>query len=102
MVASGAGPRIGDEERADHRLARPEGRTILLLEDPGGEPLDRLLGPSLDLTRCLRLALGLATALGQLHRRGLLHKDLKPANVLVDAWGRVRLTGFGIASRLPR
>jgi PAS domain S-box-containing protein len=83
-------------------LARHEGRTVLLLEDPGGEPLDRLLAPSLDLTRCLRLALGLATALGQLHRRGLLHKDLQPANVIVDALGSVRLTGFGIASRLPR
>ena len=34
---------------------------------------------------------------------GLIHKDIKPANVLVDsATGRVRLTGFGIASRLPR
>jgi PAS domain S-box-containing protein len=83
-------------------LARHKGRTVLLLEDPGGEPLDRLLAPSLDLTRFLRLGLGLATALGQLHRRGLIHKDLKPANVIVDALGSVRLTGFGIASRLPR
>ena len=42
-------------------------------------------------------------AIGQLHGRGLIHKDIKPANVLVDSeTGRVRLTGFGIASRLPR
>ncbi|HEY8017672.1 MAG TPA: AAA family ATPase, partial [Dongiaceae bacterium] len=33
---------------------------------------------------------------------GLIHKDVKPANLLVDAAGNVRLTGFGIASRLPR
>src|SRR5438270_816799 len=83
-------------------LARHAGRTVLVLEDPGGEPLDRLLSPSLELTRFLRVALGLATALGQVHRRGLLHKDLQPANVLVDATDRVWLTGFGIASRLPR
>jgi serine/threonine protein kinase len=44
----------------------------------------------------------LATALGQVHRRGLIHKDIKPANVLVDDAGNVWLTGFGIASRLPR
>ena len=38
-----------------------------------------------------------------MHERGLIHKDIKPANVLVDAaTGQVRLTGFGIASRLPR
>ena len=40
--------------------------------------------------------------LGQVHQRGLIHKDVKPENVLVDAAGNVRLVGFGIASRLPR
>ena len=50
----------------------------------------------------LRLAIAAAGALGQVHRRGLIHKDVKPANLLVDAAGNVRLTGFGIASRLPR
>ena len=74
-----------------------------MLEDPGGEPLDRLLGQPMDVTRFLRIAIPLAAALGQVHRRGLIHKDIKPANVLVDvASGDVRLTGFGIASRLPR
>src|SRR6266849_6682240 len=38
-------------------LARHQGRTVLVLQDPGGAPLDRLLGPSLELTRCLRVAL---------------------------------------------
>ncbi|MGB9282786.1 MAG: AAA family ATPase, partial [Candidatus Sulfotelmatobacter sp.] len=51
----------------------------------------------------LRLAVALAGAIGQLHGRGLIHKDIKPPNVLVDsATGQVRLTGFGIASRVPR
>ena len=51
----------------------------------------------------LRIAAALSGAVGQLHGRGLIHKDLKPANVLVDsATGRVQLAGFGIASRLPR
>ena len=83
-------------------LTRHEGRTILLLTDPGGEPLDLVLerdqGQPLDLTRVLRIAIGLATALAQVHRRGLIHKDIKPANVLVDDAGNVWLTGFGIAS----
>src|SRR6266849_6488409 len=87
-------------------LTRHEGRTILLLSDPGGEPLDRVLerehGQPLELTRFLRIAIGLATTLGQVHRRGLIHKDIKPANVLVDDAGNAWLTGFGIASRLLR
>jgi len=84
-------------------LVRREGRLMLVLEDAGGEPLDRLLGRPMELSRFLRLAVGLSTALGNLHQQGLIHKDIKPANVLVDsASGAVWLTGFGIASRLPR
>jgi serine/threonine protein kinase len=86
-------------------LTRHQGRTILVLEDPGGEPLDLVLerdqGRPLALTRVLHIAVGLAAALGQVHRRGLIHKDIKPANVLVDDADNVWLTGFGIASRLP-
>jgi PAS domain S-box-containing protein len=87
-------------------LSQHQGRTILILEDPGGEPLDRILerhqGQPLDLTRFLRIAIGLANALGQAHRRDLIHKDIKPANVLVDEAGNAWLTGFGIASQLPQ
>ena len=76
---------------------------MLVLEDAGGEPLDRLLGAPMEVGRFLRLAIAIAAALGKLHQRGLVHKDIKPANILVNqATGEVRLTGFGIASRLAR
>ncbi len=87
-------------------LTRQEGRTVLLLKDPGGEPLDQIIeqhnGLSIDLASFLRIAIGLAEAIGQAHRQGLIHKDVKPENVIVDDAGHVWLTGFGIASRLPR
>jgi serine/threonine protein kinase len=84
-------------------LAHHEGRRMLILEDPGGEPLDRLLGQPMELSRFLGFAVGLAAALGKLHQRGLIHKDIKPANILVNAaTGAIWLTGFGIASQLPR
>src|SRR6202789_1920138 len=87
-------------------LTRHEGRAILVLKDPGGDPLDLILergqGQPLDLTRALRIAIGLTTALRQVHRHGLIHKDIKPENVLVDDADCVWLTGFGVASRLPR
>jgi AAA ATPase domain/Protein kinase domain len=76
---------------------------MLILEDSGGEPLDRLLGQPVELSRFLRFAVGLAAALGKLHQQGLIHKDIKPANVLINSVsGQCRLRGFGIASRLPR
>ncbi|MFM0092980.1 AAA family ATPase [Paraburkholderia sediminicola] len=74
---------------------------MLVLDDDGGEPLHRALGRPLELTRFLRIAVNLARTVGHVHRCGLVHKDIKPANVLVDGNGNVRLTGFGIASQLP-
>jgi len=78
-------------------------RPVLVLEDPGGIPLDQLLGRASDLGSSLPRAISVATAIGNLHRRGLVHKDVKPANILVDpGTGNAWLMGFGIASRLPR
>jgi serine/threonine protein kinase len=89
--------------------ARPIGitrlwnRPVLVQEDPGGELLGQLLGQPLDLGTFLRLAISLATAIGQLHQRGVIHKDIKPANILVNsAADKVWLIGFGNASRLRR
>ncbi len=109
------------EDLDPSRSARPIGlvrhwdRIVLVLEDPGGNPLDQFGGfgetrpagapaaHALDLGFCLRVGVNFANAIGHLHRRGIVHKDIKPANVLVNsATGRVWLTGFGIASHLPR
>jgi PAS domain S-box-containing protein len=84
-------------------LVRERGRIMLVLEDTCGEPLDRLLGLPMEVRSFLRLAIAVAAALSQVHRRDLVHKDIKPANILVNrTTGEVKLTGFGIASRLPR
>lgn len=79
------------------------GRPVLLLEYPGGEPLEPLLGAPMEIECFLQLAIGIATALGKVHQAGLVHKDVKPAHILVNFEDRrVRFTGFGIASRLAR
>ena len=84
-------------------LTQDETRLTLVLEDPGGEPVDQLTLRPLQVSEFLRVAVGLARALGGLHRRGLIHKDVKPANLLAQvSTGQVWLTGFGFASRLPR
>ena len=84
-------------------LVEEHGRTLLLLDDPGAEPLSRRLGRPMDIEAFLRVAIGIATALARMHAHGLIHKDVKPDHVLVDAAsGAAWLTGFGFASRLAR
>src|SRR5579863_4566553 len=84
-------------------LVRDGNRVLLVLEDEGGEPLQRLVGEPMAIGHFLRLGIAIAAALGKLHARGLVHKDVKPTNIIVnDTTGEVRFTGFGIASRLPR
>lgn len=84
-------------------LTQHQSRTMLLFEDPNGQPLDQLLRRPIELKRFLRCGIALAAGLGQLHRRGLVHKDIKPSNIVANAaMDQTWLTGFGIASRLPR
>jgi serine/threonine protein kinase len=73
------------------------------MEDPGGTPLARLLGRPWELPQFLRVAIGVAVALGRIHSRGLIHRDVNPAKILVNpATGRAWLIGISFVSRLPR
>jgi PAS domain S-box-containing protein len=84
-------------------LVEFRGQTALLIEDPGGKFLAGLVGEPLAVPEFLRLAIGIVKAVGHLHGRGLIHQDIKPANLLVNAGtGEAWLTGFGLTSRLPR
>jgi PAS domain S-box-containing protein len=75
----------------------------LVLADPGGAPLEALLGRPMPIPRFLDYAIGIATAVRQMHDSSVIHKDIKPANILVDsATSRAWLTGFGHASSNPR
>jgi PAS domain S-box-containing protein len=84
-------------------VSHDSGSTVLVLEDPGGMPLDRLIREPIELRQSLRLAVSIAGALKRLHERGLVHKNLEPSNILTNSvTGQVWLMGFGIASRLRR
>ncbi|HTY58267.1 MAG TPA: serine/threonine-protein kinase, partial [Bacteroidota bacterium] len=85
-------------------LERLGGSFALLLEDFGGISLDRHLATRrVDIPSFLRIALQLTDALGAVHDRGIIHKDLNPSNILINAGtGQVKISDFGISSFLER
>jgi predicted ATPase/signal transduction histidine kinase len=81
-----------------HGLEMHRDRPILLLEDVGGRALSEQLGRPFEPAKFLSIALPLTATLAEVHRRGVIHKDIKPANTLLSAGGQVWLIDFGLAT----
>ena len=79
--------------------ASAEGLPYFVMEYVDGQPIDRA-ALALGLEERLRLFIQLADAVAHAHRNMLVHRDLKPGNVLLDASGQVKLLDFGIAKAL--
>ncbi|HKD16524.1 MAG TPA: serine/threonine-protein kinase [Thermoanaerobaculia bacterium] len=71
---------------------------FIAMEYVDGRPLTRYLGSPDALPLAVKVAIvrQVAEALGHAHERGVLHRDVKPGNILVGADGRVKVTDFGI------
>lgn len=79
-----------------HDYREGDGQRALVMEAlTGGTLEDRRASMSTE--ALVAVALAAASALDHVHRAGVLHRDVKPANVMFDADGRVRVTDFGVA-----
>jgi predicted ATPase/tRNA A-37 threonylcarbamoyl transferase component Bud32 len=85
-------------------LERLANGSAIVMEDFGGETLDALIAArQLDLPTTLRIAISIAKTLEALHQRHILHKDIKPQNVVCNlAADQIKLIDFSIATYLPQ
>jgi hypothetical protein len=76
-----------------------EGVRFIAMEVGGGAPLSKLIetGGRLPPDRVVRLGRSVAMGLSAAHKAGVVHRDIRPANILRDDGGTVKLVGFGIA-----
>ena len=79
-----------------------EGQLYLAMELLDGEPLDsKLSGRPLDMRLMLEIAAQVADALDAAHTEGILHRDVKPANIFITRRGSVKVLDFGLAKLSP-
>ncbi|WP_324606481.1 serine/threonine-protein kinase [Streptomyces griseus] len=85
---------------AVHDVTEHEGRPVIVMELVDGPSLDDVLKESgaLEPYEAARIGAGVLEALAAAHDAGVLHRDVKPGNILLDRSGRTVLTDFGIAA----
>jgi len=84
-----------------HEVGEAEGQLYVAMELVDGEPLSAILAAgALPVERVLRYGRQVADALAHAHERGIIHRDLKSANVLITTDGRAKVLDFGLAKRV--
>ncbi|MEO6222196.1 MAG: bifunctional serine/threonine-protein kinase/formylglycine-generating enzyme family protein [Vicinamibacterales bacterium] len=83
-----------------YSVEQHDATAFIVMEYVEGESLSRAIPPGgLDIDRALKFACDIAHALAAAHELGIIHRDIKPGNVMVTSEGQVKVLDFGIARR---
>ena len=87
-----------------HSLEKYKNSFALILEDCGGQSLrHHLAGKTIKINNFLPLAIQVAQTLGEVHQNQIIHKDIKPSNIIITPdFKQVKITDFSMATRLSR
>ena len=78
-----------------------EGQPYIVMELIKGQPLnEKLRGGSLPLPEAVRIVSCIAEALGEAHHQGVVHRDVKPSNVVITERGQVKVLDFGLVKQI--
>jgi eukaryotic-like serine/threonine-protein kinase len=81
-----------------HDVCQSDGSDLIVMEYVPGKTLDQIIGPKgLKFGEVLNIAIQIADALAAAHRAGIVHRDVKPGNIIVGDQGRVKVLDFGLA-----
>ena len=84
-----------------HEIGEANGHVFIVMEYVEGRPLSELIPQNgMPVDRAVRLAVQIADAVAHAHEHGILHRDLKPLNVVVTREGRIKVLDFGLARRI--
>ncbi len=83
---------------AIHEVGEEEGRSFIVMQYVEGETLDcKIKTQTFDLSEALTIGVQIADAIAEAHTRGVIHRDIKPQNVMITARAQAKVMDFGLA-----
>lgn len=86
---------------AIHEVNEEGGRSFIVMQYVEGETLDcKIKTQSLDVSEVLTFGVQIADAIAEAHSRGIIHRDIKPQNIIITARGQAKVMDFGLAKEI--